>query len=510
MPFDSIMFRSKRSSTALFASVFVVLACAALIGLDGWRTWQARIVQKREASVAVVNMARALAQHADDTFREADTVLVSLTERLRIDGVGPAALARLHDLLIMHAHELTQLNGLYIYDSQGRYLVNSRPELDARLSNSDRNYFIYHRDHPGTEPYIGPPVKSRATGRWVATISRRVTAADGSFGGVVLATIDMDYFQRYYDSFDIGKSGLIVLALNGGTLVVRRPLREEMIGRSIVNAELFRDHVAVRPEGTAVTRSAQDRILRINAYRHLRSYPMFVAVALSCDEVLAQWRTDAVMHMLAVLLLVTGFAVMGRRIVRQIDQRAAAESQANAARAQVEELNQTLARLAMQDGMTTLANRRSFDAMLMREMSRAVRSGKTLSLIMIDVDRFKLYNDMYGHLAGDECLRQVGQVILAGERRSGDLAARYGGEEFALILPDCDVAGAAAIAEQIRLAVRALAIVHAASPVGVVTVSMGVGSLETVRRGTDIKELVGAADQALYRAKTEGRDRVCT
>lgn len=504
------MFRSKRSSTALFAMAFVVLACAALIGLDLGRTWQAREVQKREASVAVANMAFALAQHADDTFKEADTVLVGLLERLKLDGVSPPVLARLHQLLIMHTKELAQLDGLYIYDSQGRYLVNSRPEIDPRLRNSDRDYFVFHRDHPGTTPFVGAPVRSRATGQWVATISRRINAADGSFGGVVLATIDMGYFQRYYDSFDIGKAGAIVLALNGGTMVVRRPLREEAIGKSMANGELFRNHASFKSSGVAVIKSAQDGVLRINGYRHLRAYPLFVAVALSCDEVLTQWRADAFMHTLGVLILVCGFGLMGRRMVSQIDQRAAAEKEANAARTQVEQLNQTLARLAMQDGMTTLANRRSFDAMLLREMSRAARSGNTLSLIMIDVDRFKLYNDMYGHLAGDECLRKIGQAILAGERRSGDMAARYGGEEFALILPDCDTAGAATIAEQIRLAVRELNITHAGSPVGVVTVSLGVGSLALIRRGTDVKELVGAADQALYRAKFEGRDRVGT
>ena len=162
----------------------------------------------------------------------------------------------------------------------------------------------------------------------------------------------------------------------------------------------------------------------------------------------------------------------------------------------------------MQDGLTGLANRRQFDVALAREMSRAVRSGKSLALIMIDVDRFKLYNDLYGHLSGDECLRKVGKSILSGERRPDDLAARYGGEEFAIILPDCDAAGALAIAEQIRLAVRAQKMEHAANPDGIVTVSLGVGCLQEVTREMSVRDLIGVADQALYRAKGEGRDRV--
>ena len=502
------MVHYKRSSTALLAAAFVLLACVAIIGLDIWRTWQARVIEEREASVSVTNMARALAQHADDTLKEADTVLVGLLERLRIDGAGPAALERLHRLLAVQVKELPQLNGIFVYDSQGRWVVNSQPRLDNTQNNADRDYFIYHREHPDDGPYIGPPVRSRSTGKWIATVTRRVNNADGSFGGVVLATVDMAYFQRFYDSFNIGKSGAILLALNRGTIVFRRPLREDSIGKSMADAAIFRDHAAKNASGLAVIRSSQDGVERINGYRHLQTYPLFVSVALSRDEVFAEWRADAYMHMIGVLILVTGFAVMGRRMVAQIDQRSIAENESNEARAQVEKLNLTLERLALQDGLTGLANRRQFDVALAREMSRAVRSGKSLALIMIDVDRFKLYNDLYGHLSGDECLRKVGKSILSGERRPDDLAARYGGEEFAIILPDCDAAGALAIAEQIRLAVRAQKMEHAANPDGIVTVSLGVGCLQEVTREMSVRDLIGVADQALYRAKGEGRDRV--
>ncbi|AKZ61723.1 diguanylate cyclase [Herbaspirillum hiltneri N3] len=502
------MVHYKRSSTALLAATFVLLACAAIIGLDIWRTWQAHQIDERDAGISVTNMARALAQHADDTLKEADTVLVGLLERLRIDGTGPAALERLHRLLAVQVKELPQLNGIFVYDSQGRWIVNSQPKLDNTQNNADREYFIYHRDHPGDGPHIGPPVRSRSTGKWIATVTRRVNNADGSFGGVVLATVDMAYFQRFYDSFNIGKSGAILLGLNSGTIVFRRPLREDSIGKSMADAAIFRDHASKNASGLAIIKSSQDGVVRINGYRHLETFPLFVSVALSHDEVFAEWRADAYMHMVGVLLLVTGFAVMGRRMVAQIDHRSIAENEANEARAQVEKLNQILERLALQDGLTRLANRRQFDVALAREMGRAVRSGRSLALIMIDVDRFKLYNDLYGHLAGDECLRKVGKSILSGERRADDLAARYGGEEFTIILPDCDAAGALAIAEQIRLAVRAQQIEHTANPDGIVTVSLGIGCLTKVKRETSVRDLISMADQALYRAKDEGRDRV--
>lgn len=498
----------KRSSTAVLASAFVVAACFAIVVLDGWRTWHARVLEMRQANVSVSNMARTLAQHADDTFKEADTVLVSLQERIRVDGLGPTATRRLHRVMLMHVEQLPQLAGLFVYDRSGRWLVNSQPMVESHFNNADRAYFIYHRDHPGDEPFVGPPVKSRSSGRWIATVSRRISNDDGSFGGVLLATIDMGYFQRFYDSIDIGRSGAILLALNDGTMVFRRPLRDDSYGKNISDAAIYRDHALKHRSGIAIIKSSQDGVVRVNGYAHLQKYPLFVSVALANDEVLEEWRTDAYMHMAGVLILVTGFAVMGRRMVGQIDQRARAEGDAVRARAQVEELNRTLARLAMQDGLTGLANRRQFDAALANELNRSLRKGESLSLVMIDVDQFKLYNDMYGHLAGDECLRKVGQAILAGERRSGDLAARYGGEEFAIILPDCDEAGARAIAEQIRLGVRAQMIAHSGNPDGIVTVSLGVASIHKVKRGITANTLLGAADQALYRAKAGGRDRV--
>src|SRR5450830_1388137 len=137
----------KRSSTALLAAAFVLLSCISLIGLDAWRTWQARVIEEREAGVTVANMARALAQHADDTFKEADTVLVGLLERIRYDGLQPPAVERLHRLLILRVKELPQLGGIFIYDPTGRWIVNSQPVIDRSLNNADRDYFIYHRDH---------------------------------------------------------------------------------------------------------------------------------------------------------------------------------------------------------------------------------------------------------------------------------------------------------------------------------------------------------------------------
>ena len=166
------------------------------------------------------------------------------------------------------------------------------------------------------------------------------------------------------------------------------------------------------------------------------------------------------------------------------------------------------ATLALVDGLTGIANRRQLDAELEREWRRAIRSGAPLSLVLLDIDGFKAFNDLYGHPAGDDCLRQVAAALAGVPRRAADLVARYGGEEFAMVLPDLDAAGAESIAESARAAIEALSIPHASSPAApVVTLSAGAAT-RSPSRGGSAMALVAGADRALYLAKRQGRNRV--
>ena len=191
-------------------------------------------------------------------------------------------------------------------------------------------------------------------------------------------------------------------------------------------------------------------------------------------------------------------------VLRDISQRKAAEERLAA-------LNAELAHVAASDALTGLANRRRFDEALVSEWRRATRDGSRLSLLMIDVDRFKLYNDAYGHPEGDSCLKAVAGVLRDLVRRPGDLVARYGGEELAVLLPGTDAAGAAKVAERCRAAVAALARPHAGNDAcgGIVTVSVGCATRGPAgSRDDEPKTLVEAADIRLYEAKRTGRDRV--
>jgi diguanylate cyclase (GGDEF)-like protein len=164
--------------------------------------------------------------------------------------------------------------------------------------------------------------------------------------------------------------------------------------------------------------------------------------------------------------------------------------------------------LSTRDPLTGLANRRAFDNVLSYEWRRARRSGHPMSLLMIDVDAFKAYNDQLGHPQGDRCLQSIAEVIAACPRRAADMACRIGGEEFACLLPETPADGAAILAERVRSEVEALALAHPdASDFGVVTVSVGLATI-AADGATESHNLMEAADQALYQAKHGGRNRV--
>ncbi|HEV7814352.1 MAG TPA: diguanylate cyclase [Janthinobacterium sp.] len=496
----------KRPSITSRATLFVAVVCVSLLVSDGWRSWNARTVHLQEVESATRNLARAMAQQADDTIKSADIVLGDMVGLIDIDNNDAAVLRRLHQALAARAAELPQLEGLFVYDENGRWVVNSRSAEVKSLNNSDRDYFIFHRQHPGHASYVGMPIKSRSSGKWIVTVSRRISRVDGSFAGVVTATIGIDYFSRFYQSLDIGQDGAVALLSNSGIIMFRRP--SGGMGKDFSASPLYHAYQA-RPVGTAILRSGQDNVVRLNSYRPLEHYPLFVTAALSRDEALEYWRRDTFLHSLGVLLLTLLLGFFGLRLVRQIELRAKAEHELTVARDALESLNRDLEKLAMQDGLTGLANRRQLDATLDAEFSRAMRAGAPLAFIMIDVDHFKQYNDRYGHANGDECLRAVSLAIRRlTPSRPGDLAARYGGEEIGVLLPGTGLDGALAVAEMICKAIADTGIVHAGSSFGIVTVSAGVAALVPQRDRHQPGDLVEAADKALYAAKAGGRNRV--
>ncbi len=174
---------------------------------------------------------------------------------------------------------------------------------------------------------------------------------------------------------------------------------------------------------------------------------------------------------------------------------------------ELEARNRELARQANIDGLTQIANRRCFDSSLEQEWQRLTREQQPLSLIFLDIDHFKLYNDHYGHQAGDECLKQTARVFDRVAQRPADLAARYGGEEFVMLLPNTDEQGAEHIAKEIQKAIAQLRIPHEPSPVSsCVTCSMGIACM-IPNQAVSVEKFIASADETMYRAKAQGRNQ---
>ncbi|MCS0588876.1 diguanylate cyclase [Massilia norwichensis] len=479
--------------------------CVMLVGIHGWSLWAAHQGQLAETTASTANMARALAAQAETSFKIADAILGETVERVEHDGAQGTAGQRLHERFMSFAGHSTEVQGLFVFGADGSRLV-SAPISTARDNNADRDYFKYHQTHADRGSHVGKPVRSRSTGVMVIPVSRRIDRPDGSFGGIALVTLDLGYFGRFYDRFDVGSEGTILLALDDGTLIYRRPFNESMVGTSIAQGPVIQMMRKSGPVGTAMLRARIDGIERLYSYRHLEGYPLVVASAQSKEEILAHWWSS-VLKMSGVVLgaiLLLGWG--GVRMIRQIRVREQLEAELRRAGDTLEQQNQALKTLAESDGLTGLANRRLFEEALAGELARARRAGTSFALILCDVDFFKKYNDRYGHVGGDDCLRRVAAAIAAGARRPGDLAARYGGEEFAVLLPDTTLEGARTVAEAIRTTIAGLAIEHADSPAGRVGMSLGVVA------GTPGAEAgsawIEAADRLLYEAKSGGRDQV--
>jgi diguanylate cyclase (GGDEF)-like protein/PAS domain S-box-containing protein len=604
----------------MLAAAFVTLVCITILGMSGLQEWTSRASVLKSAEVDMANLARSLTQHAEDSLDLLDASILGVARRLETDGTGPETLSTVQKIITARRANLKRVYNIVISDETGRWIATAG---GTGSSLGDREFFRHHMQSPSRDPFIGQPVKSLVNSDWITTVSRRYNHPDSSFAGVVVASIGAQYFSQFYQQFDMGTNSAVALMNVGGIVMARSPDNGTYVGRDLSNAPLFRDPSLQAAQGVYYFKSSLDGMQRISSYRRSDRFPLVVLATLEQEQVLAPWRSAAIIRMLFVLGLVILIGVIGLYLVRQLQQGqrmalALASKEANfrllaegsgdmvtrirlgdevmsyvspssvrivgcrpdqlvgkpaligvnpedlprvvatlsaLKRGEREEarlsyrirhqekseiwletalrvtknihgeiedvvaisrdvteqkaIEGKLAALATQDGLTSLANRRRFDEQLLEEWRRAHRDGTCLSLLMIDVDRFKSFNDEYGHPAGDECLRAVAGVLAAEAQRTSDLPARYGGEEFAMLLPNTDAAGCARIGERIRRALHRAGIPHAQNPSGRVTVSLG-GAV--CRPGTERSAghaaLIEAADRALYAAKERGRDRL--
>lgn len=385
----------------------------------------------------------------------------------------------LHLILFDRAASAKHFGALQVFDAAGQLTIDAS-SLDPQPENrSDEEYFQVHRDNPDSGLFISKPILHR--GASAIVLSRRITGDDGSFLGVVAGSIRFSYFHDLFGRLSLGPDDTITVLRSDRTVIMRRPFDPGIIGTNLADRASW--NPANMNSGSYAGTGPVDSMPRLYV-RHNGAGPLNVVVGKPLDSILSLWRTEAIRIAAIVAALIVFVLGVTLFLAREIGRRAQAEEK--------------LEELATTDALTGLTNRRKFDASIDAEWRRATRQQTPLALLMIDADHFKVYNDTFGHQAGDEVLIGIAICISDSVRRAGDCAARYGGEEFAVLLPALSAQQALDVAETIRLKVHQWS-EHTSVSIGVASVTPDVTR--------DWSELIGAADKALYAAKAGGRNR---
>jgi diguanylate cyclase (GGDEF)-like protein len=461
---------------------------------------------------------------------------------LEVVARGYIALARsgqsCTNFLADFAIDVPWIRALSVVGPNDRIICSTRPNV-VGLNLGDRPYVQDARRSWGF--VLSDYLVERSTNEAAVIASYPTMGKDESVDAIIVAPVDLQWIGRLSGLIEARHGAIAMLLDRNGTVLAEFPQRAER-GRNFADHRLFRD-IFAHFDGT-VTAPGFDGVRRIFAYVPLAGTNARLLVGLDEAEVLRRIDREIgiaylQLALFGILTLLAAWFGGEQLIVEPI--RALARTAGRIGRGDLEarpnrdklapeftplataltdmaiklgererELrtaNRHLEALASIDSLSGLANRRSFDARLEAEWQRAANLKRPIALMMIDVDHFKLFNDNYGHLEGDQCLRVIGETLAAAANHKADFAARYGGEEFVLLLPDTDLAAALGLAERLRTAVSTLAIGHGFAPSGHVTVSIGVAVL-TPGTGDDPQALIEAADAGLYAAKRNGRNRV--
>ena len=457
------------------------------------------IREHTNAQQAATRSATTIAQLIDaDVLRTVelyDLTLQGLIAAAQRDDLKQVS-AQIRHLVLFDRSTTARYKGdILLLDKHGEVLADSSLIEPKPANFADRDYFLAHAFNHDTGMFISRPFKPRCEceekDEWRISFSRRIASPTGEFLGVAVASMRMSYFDQLFNSLDIGTGSALAIINDDGILLAQKPyLKENLIGKSFASNPNVVRILQVR-NGNFNSVSSVDFQRRLYTFSRVGNLPLTVIVALSLDEVFATWKRTAWVISGATGVLCIGLLWLTWLLCRELRLRHQAE--------------QELAQLAATDALTGVANRRTLDHALSHEWFRAQRSGKPLSLLMIDADHFKAFNDQHGHQAGDEALRALADVIRTHVHRPTDLVARYGGEEFSVILAETDSEGARQIAEQIREAVQNMPV--AGAPQSPMTVSIGIATCKSASE-ISLEQLLFSADKALYQAKEGGRNRV--
>jgi diguanylate cyclase (GGDEF)-like protein len=468
------------SMLAVPAALFAIVSAVALV-----LEHRSHVVEAADRDNS--NIARLVAFHISHVLEGSSRLSAEVAEHVRRGGLerfrGPEG----RQLLVDRASTYPGLQAVALADARGQLVVASAlPFPPPDVSFADREYFALHR--AGEELVVGEQLTSRALGRRGTTITRAIRSTDGALLGVVVIDVDSAHFTAQFERIRRSPDQAVSVLRLDGAVFARSP--EVEVGRRFPDADVF-EPARRAPSGTFTSpRGSIDGKPRLIGFERVEGFPLVVVASQSLADVLAPLRpfAAAVTAALAVALTLLGIAsVHAYRSAREM-----------------EVLHRELDRLARTDALTGVANRRQFTDVAEQELARARRYGSDTAVAIVDLDHFKRVNDTHGHAVGDAVLRHLGERF-RDELREIDLVARVGGEEFAVLLPETDAASALAVAERLRRSLGEASVTLAAGAALHVTVSIGVAA---VSAGGELDDLLRRADDALYRAKHGGRDRV--
>ena len=456
----------------------------------GWILWQSGDRDYLHAREAAANLVSSLASEIDRNIELYDLSLQAVVDGMKLPEINKISPELRQVVLFDRASTAKDMGSILVLDRRGKVVIDSRSPVPAEMNYATQDLFQVHASRADAGLFISRPWVA-ADGQYLIGFSRRITNDDGSFGGVVAGSMRLSYFHSLFRKLKFGAKDSMTLVSADGTILMRAPFEIDTIGQSLRKSTVFK-LFPQSPNGWYETASVLDGVKRLFVYQQIGHHPLLVIDGLSLESIYSDWWREVWLIGSIMFALCAITMALTVSLVSTLKRRTAAENQ--------------LAWLASTDGLTGLCNRRKFDEVLSSEWRRAQRSAKPVSLLMIDADSFKAYNDAHGHQAGDAALTSIAECIASGTRRASDLGARYGGEEFAVLLPGETIEAACRIAEEIRTSVLSLRVQQQGRPDICPTISVGVACM-IPQVGLAPRDLIKSADLALYEAKRSGRNR---
>jgi len=438
-------------------------------------------------------MAHAVEQYSTNLFKMAEIFQVTAERWLEANSSNdPRTDAGFVALVEDFRNRTNNLIDIRMANANGDLYYFPNDQTQPRDNVADREYFKAVIDAAPGLRHIGIPVVSRVSGQWRLPVTVRMKQSHRGLE-VINASVDLGVLISAFESERSKPNGTIGLWKTDGTLLVRAPAVDALVGKKMAENWLELERIRTRPASWLLSETSPvDGEARLVGHARLKDSPLVVVVTATLADTLDSYYRQ-LLRIFVVLVLVTfGGGVFSARLVRALraQERHAAELQ----------------RLARTDPLTGVFNRRQFFEAGQQEFSRARRYGNTLSLLMLDIDHFKVVNDTWGHPTGDRVLQALAE-IMSSIVRGQDCVGRLGGEEFAVILPETELSGALISAERLRAAVAQSAIAFASDDGKVVRITVSIGIAVSTADDVSFEAVLARADKGLYAAKESGRNR---